>query len=99
MIGPERGPSTARTGIAFFCGAKYEGIKMNENQTTLVRAAAKAKLPYNTMLNAVLRGDLIGWQDYGRHWLVDTHDLERFVRDKSESELRRDGERARRKPE
>jgi hypothetical protein len=60
--------------------------------TPLTTAALRARKGYRSMLDCVLRGDVIGWRDARGRWLVDTADLERFL-SASEQRCERDAVR------
>lgn len=49
----------------------------------LVSAAARLRLSYRAALDAVLRGELKGFQDHRRRWFVDRRDLQRLARERA----------------
>ncbi len=54
-----------------------------KNAMPLVAWAAKAHLSYQTALNMVLRGQVIGWQDARRRWWVDPTDGKRVAEERT----------------
>jgi hypothetical protein len=52
--------------------------------TPLMDAAAAIKRPYQVTQRLVLIGELKGWRK-GRHWFVDTADIERYVRENTQA--------------
>ena len=56
---------------------------MRSDCVPLVSAAARLRLSYRATMDAVLRGDLVGFQDHRRRWFVDRRDLQRLARERA----------------
>lgn len=59
------------------------GVNMKAKVLTLVRAAARLCLGYRATLDAILRGELEGYQDRRGRWFVSKQSLERFAKTRS----------------
>ena len=52
---------------------------MTQSGLPLVKAAARLRRGYHATLDAVLRGDLRGWQDQNGRWFVREEDVDRVA--------------------
>jgi len=70
---------------------------MSRDPVRLVNAAGRLRLSYRATMDAILRGELRGWQDDRGRWFVDRCDLDRLVRKRARKAEERAGEHVVRK--